>query len=116
MPKLSKPKTSKTIPVILMAVGVVLIVSAGIFILDSLTSAEPEGLGKWVFDVLTLALGAGASIKGWMDLGNKQSSKNNNKRTQEVIDSPGSEQIMKGKGGIQKQKSVRSERSKQKME
>ncbi|MBI5961851.1 MAG: hypothetical protein HY863_00115, partial [Chloroflexi bacterium] len=58
----------KTISYILIGTGAVLLIGAGIFFLDSLTAAEPVGLGKWVFDILGLALGAGASFKGWKDV------------------------------------------------
>ena len=58
----------KTISYILIGAGVVLLIGAGIFFLDSLTATEPVGLGKWLFDLLVLTLGAGASFKGWKDV------------------------------------------------
>ena len=58
----------KVISFILIITGAALLLGAGIFIMDSLTAAEPAGLGKWIFDILGLLLGAGASIKGWLDI------------------------------------------------
>ncbi len=62
-------------PWLLIGLGVVLLLSAGLFILDSLTSAEPASLGRWLFDVLLAVLGAGASIQGWKGVFKKDTSK-----------------------------------------
>ena len=76
--KSSKPKkkeetmNKKVVPIILIILGAASLLGAGIFFLDSLTAAEPVGLGKWIFDILGLLLGAGASIKGWMDIFKKK--------------------------------------------
>ena len=80
MPKSSKSKKKDTVSnqkifsFVLICLGAVCLIGAGFFILDSLTATEPAGLGKWIFDILVLALGAGASIKGWKDIFKKDKS------------------------------------------
>lgn len=68
MPASKEKKKNKTVSFILIAIGIVLLLGAGIFILDSLTAAEPAGLGKWIFDIFVLVLGAGASFTGWRNV------------------------------------------------
>lgn len=48
--------------------GLALLLGAGAFWLDTLTSDEPASLGTTIRDWLTLLAGLGASIKGWLDL------------------------------------------------
>src|SRR5689334_11009469 len=61
----------KAVPIILMIVGTAILIGIGLFALDNVTSAKPEGLGTWISTVLGLVLGAAAGIKGWMDLSKK---------------------------------------------
>ncbi len=109
----------KIVPIILIITGAAFLFGAILFLLDNLTASEPVGLGKWIFDIFIALLGAGANIKGWMDLRKARSEQSGavgkDQRIQEAIDSPDSEQHMEGKGGIQRQKSLRSPRSKQTM-
>ena len=58
----------KIVPLMFVIVGAALILGAAFSWLDTLTATEPVGLGKWIFDILGLLLGAGASIKGLMDI------------------------------------------------
>lgn len=62
----------KIVPLILVIVGAALTLGALISWSDTLTAAEPAGLGKWIFDVLGLLLGAGAGLKGLLDLFKKE--------------------------------------------
>lgn len=104
----------KIIPIVLILAGIAFLLGAILSWLDNLTATEPVGIGKWVFDVLQLLLGAGAGIGGWMGLRKDKTAKpSGGQRIQEVINSPGAEQVMEGNGGIQEQKSVRSPGSKQ---
>lgn len=106
----------KTVSIILIIFGAALLLGSFIFVLDKQTAVEPAGLGEQIFNILGLSVGAGIGIKGWMDLRKIQKDKSaNEQRTQEAVDSPDSEQTMEGKGGVQKQKSVRSSGSKQTM-
>jgi tetratricopeptide (TPR) repeat protein len=57
----------KTIAIILMIAGAALVVGVTLFALDRATSAEPDGLGTWIFTVLGLLLGASTGLKGWVD-------------------------------------------------
>lgn len=110
----------KYFPLTLVIFGAILLVSAGVFWLETLTSSQPAGLGKTILDWFTLAAGLGASIKGWMDLaGNRKDPASANQgsvRSQTVNNSPGAEQTMRGNGGEMKQTSTDSPRSKQTME
>ncbi|MBE0682984.1 MAG: tetratricopeptide repeat protein [Anaerolineales bacterium] len=58
----------KALPIILVLIGAALLITAVVFWIDSSTSPEPESFGKSLRDWITLILGIGASIKGWMDL------------------------------------------------
>ncbi|HUE99578.1 MAG TPA: phage holin family protein, partial [Anaerolineales bacterium] len=62
----------KSIAIVLMIVGAALLIGVGLFALDIATSAEPEGLGTWIFTVLGLLLGASTGIKGWLDWNKKE--------------------------------------------
>ena len=107
----------KIFPIILIFLGLAFVLGALLSWFDNSTAAQPVGLGKWVFDVLQFLVGAaGTGIGGWLSLRkNKPDNSGKNQRTQETIGSPDSEQSMEGKGTPQKQKSVRSPRSKQTM-
>lgn len=108
---------NKILPIVLIITGSAFVIGSLFFILDSLTATEPSGLGEQITNILVLLLGAGAGIKGWIDLKNeKTKDKVQGQRTQELTDSPRSEQMMKGKGGTQKQKATNSADSKQHME
>jgi tetratricopeptide (TPR) repeat protein len=61
-------KKKKIIPLILIFIGLALLLGALFFWIDTLTSAEPAKLSESIRDWLTLLLGLGASLKGWMDL------------------------------------------------
>jgi hypothetical protein len=107
---------TKIIPIILILAGLAFVLGALFSWFDNLTTVEPVGLGKWIFDVLQFLVGAGAGIGGWLSLRkSKSESSGETTRVQESINSPDSEQAMEGNGGIQKQKSVDSPRSKQTM-
>ena len=58
----------KIVPIIFIIIGAACLLGAGLFFVDSLTATEPVGLGKWIFDIFGLIFGAGAGIKGLMDL------------------------------------------------
>ncbi|MBA4380088.1 MAG: hypothetical protein C0393_05305 [Anaerolinea sp.] len=58
----------KVLPILLIILGLALLLGAGAFWLDALTSDEPASLGTTIRDWLTLLAGLGASIKGWLDL------------------------------------------------
>lgn len=106
----------KIFPMVLMLLGAAFVLGALFSWFDNLTAAEPVGLGKWIFDVLQFLVGAGAGIGGWLSLRKEKSEESGiNQRIQEAMDSPDSEQTMEGKAVSQKQKSVRSPRSKQTM-
>lgn len=105
----------KIVSIVLIIFGAALLLGSAFFILDGMTSEKAPGLGEQILKMLGIIIGAGAGIKGWLDF-RSAPPRANEERTQEAIDSPDSEQTMKGKGGIQKQKSVRSPRSKQNME
>lgn len=108
---------NKILPIVLMIIGSAFVIGSLFFILDSLTATEPSGLGQQITNILVLLLGAGAGVKGWLDLKKgAPKGKVEGQRTQELIDSPRSEQVMKGKGGTQKQKATNSADSKQHME
>jgi hypothetical protein len=104
-----------TVSIILITVGAAMLLGSLVFLLDGLTSEKAAGLGDQILKILGILIGAGTGIKGWLDL-RKAQSQAREERIQEAIDSPDSEQSMKGKGGVQKQKSVRSAGSKQNME
>lgn len=105
----------KIFPIVLILLGVAFVLGAFFSWFDNSTT-QSVGLGKWVFDVLQFLVGAGAGIGGWLSLRKGKSEvSGSNQRVQETMDSPDSEQIMEGKGSSQKQKSVRSPRSKQSM-
>jgi hypothetical protein len=108
---------NKIVPIVLLLVGFAFVLGALFSWLDNLTAQEPVGLGKWVFDVLQFLVGAaGTGLGAWLALRKDRPAKlSGDQRIQEAIDSPDSEQIMEGRGGTQKQKSVRSGRSKQTM-
>jgi hypothetical protein len=61
----------KVLPLIFVLIGTALLITAAVFWIDSSTSAEPESFGKALRDWLTLIVGLGASIKGWVDLAKK---------------------------------------------
>jgi uncharacterized membrane protein YcjF (UPF0283 family) len=105
----------KAISIVLIIVGAALLFGSVVFVVDGMTAEKPAGLGEQILKILGILIGAGTGLKGWLDLRKVQSSADG-ERTQEAIDSPDSEQTMKGKGGVQKQKSVRSAGSKQNME
>lgn len=109
---------NKILPFILLLVGLAFVLGALFSWFDNLTAAEPVGLGKWIFDVLEFVVGAAGTWFGLMLTlrKNEPEKPDQPQRIQETIDSPYSEQTMTGKGGDQKQKSVRSPGSKQKME
>ncbi|HAX70142.1 MAG TPA: hypothetical protein DCY14_11070 [Anaerolineae bacterium] len=109
---------NRLIPIVLILAGLALFLGALFFLIDKSTSASPPGLGGQIIEILVLLIGAGSGIKGWLDLRKNPRETirhSKNQRTQDLIDSPNSEQTMEGKGGIQKQKAVRSEGSKQNM-
>ncbi len=62
----------RILPAILVIVGSALLLASILSALDNATASEPVGLGKWLFDVLGTLLGAGAGIKGWLDLRQKK--------------------------------------------
>lgn len=107
----------KIVPIALLLIGFAFVLGALFSWLDNSTAQEPVGLGEWVFNVLQFLVGAaGTGLGAWLALRKDKTAKSGgDQRIQEVTDSPDSEQVMEGKGGIQKQKSVRSERSKQTM-
>lgn len=105
----------KIISIVLVIFGAALLLGSVFFILDGMTAEKVSGLGEQILKVLGALVGAGTGIKGWMDF-RKSSPQILEERIQEAIDSPDSEQIMKGRGGKQKQKSMGSARSKQNME
>jgi len=70
--ELAMQKKKKIIPLILIFVGLALLLGALFFWIDTLTSAEPAKLSESIRDWLTLFLGLGASLKGWMDLFKKE--------------------------------------------
>lgn len=120
MPKAAKPKEGeamnrKIVSIVLIIFGAALLLGSVFFILDGMTAEKAPGLGEQILKVLGALVGVGTGLKGWLDF-RKPQSQRSEERIQEVIDSPDSEQTMKGKGGRQKQKSVRSARSKQNME
>jgi len=106
----------KIFPIVLMLLGAAFVLGAFFSWFDNLTTTQTVGLGKWMFDVLQFLVGAGAGIGGWLSLRKGKSEESGkNQRIQETLDSPDSEQTMEGKGTPQKQKSLHSPRSKQKM-
>lgn len=109
---------NRLIPIVFILAGLALFLGALFFLIDTSTSASPSGLGEQIIEFLALLTGAGSGIKGWLDLQKNPREANRqpkDQRTQDLLDSPNSEQTMEGKGGIQKQKAVRSEGSKQNM-
>lgn len=110
-------KKEKIVPIVLILVGLAFVLGAVFSWLDNLTAAEPVGLGKWIFDVLQFLIGAAGTWFGyWLSVKkSKSETPSESQRTQEAIRSPDSEQSMEGKGGLQKQKTVDSPRSKQTM-
>ena len=107
----------KIIPLILFLIGLAFLLGALFSWFDNLTTTEPVGLGKWIFDVFQLLIGTAGTWAGiWLALRkNKSENSTGPQRRQESVDSPDSEQIMEGAAGLQKQKSIRSDRSKQTM-
>jgi len=67
-------KKKKIIPLLLIFIGLALLLGALFFWIDTLTSAEPTKLSESIRDWLTLLLGLGASLKGWIDLLKKEKS------------------------------------------
>ncbi|MDL1911610.1 hypothetical protein FBQ81_13125, partial [Chloroflexi bacterium CFX6] len=59
---------SKIFPIALILLGGAFVLGALFSWFDNLTTAEPVGLGKWIFDVLQFLVGAGAGIGGWLGL------------------------------------------------
>lgn len=108
-------KKEKIVPVVLFLVGLAFVLGAVFSWLDNLTAIEPVGLGKWIFDVLQFLIGAAGTWFGYsLSMKNGKAEKaSENRRTQEAIRSPKSEQTMEGKGGAQK--TVDSPGSKQTM-
>src|SRR6266487_4211911 len=98
---------NRIVPIILLLVGLAFVLGALFSWFDNMTTTEPVGLGKWIFDVLQFLVGAGAGIGGWLSL-RKSKSENSGGviRIQEAVDSPDSEQTMEGKAGMQKQRSA----------
>lgn len=107
----------KIFPLILILIGLGFLLGALFSWFDNLTTTEPVGLGKWVFDVLQFLFGAAGTWLGiWLGLRKDKSDQSGGtKRIQEIVLSPDSEQTMEGKAGVQTQKSVDSPRSKQSM-
>lgn len=62
----------KVFPLILVLVGLAFLITAIVFWIDTRTSLEPPNFGQSLRDWLTLIVGLGASIKGWMDLLKKE--------------------------------------------
>lgn len=62
----------KILPLILVLIGAALLITAVVFWIDSSTSTQPDSFGKSLRDWITLILGIGASIKGWMDIFKKE--------------------------------------------
>jgi len=62
----------KALPLTLVLIGAALLITAVVFWIDSSTSVQPESFGKSLRDWITLILGIGASIKGWVDLFKKE--------------------------------------------
>jgi hypothetical protein len=65
----------KLVPLLFIFVGIVFLMGAVISWLDNLTASEPVGVGKWIFDIFVTLIGAGASVKGWLDLFKKDNGK-----------------------------------------
>ena len=106
----------KAVPFVLIVLGAAFVLGALFSGFDNLTTSDPVGLGKWIFDVLQFLVGAGAGIGGWLSLKKIRTDDSGRiTRIQEALNSPDSEQAMEGKAGTQKQKSVDSPRSKQTM-
>lgn len=60
---------NKILSVILLLVGLAFVLGALFSWFDNLTTTEPVGLGKWIFDVMQFLVGtAGAGIGGWLSL------------------------------------------------
>ena len=62
----------KVLPLIFVLIGAALLITAVVFWIDSSTSTQPDSFGKSLRDWITLILGIGASLKGWMDLFKKE--------------------------------------------
>jgi hypothetical protein len=58
----------KALPLIFVLVGLAFLVTAIVFWIDTRTSNMPPSFGQSLRDWLTLIVGLGASIKGWIDL------------------------------------------------
>jgi hypothetical protein len=61
-------KKKRIIAILLIVFGILFLISAATFWIDTLTSSQPAGLGQNLRDWLTTIAGLGASIKGWIDL------------------------------------------------
>lgn len=62
----------KIIPIILIVTGAAILLGLLLFRLDSLTSAQPKGLGEQIFNALGLLLGAGTGLTGLIGLFKKE--------------------------------------------
>jgi len=62
----------KVLPLTLVLLGAALLVTAVVFWIDSNNSAAPQNFGQSLRDWITLIVGLGASIKGWVDLVKKE--------------------------------------------
>ncbi len=104
----------KAAAIVLIVVGLVFL----FYFLSSMLDAKPESLLTWV----ALALGAGANLKGWVDLFKKEkkekseAGKKSEQQIQEMQSSLFGGQSMKGKGGKQRQTMKNSIGGKQNME
>ena len=66
----------KALPLTLILLGAALLITAVVFWIDSRSSAQPQSFGQALRDWITLILGLGASLKGWLDLSKKETPPN----------------------------------------
>jgi signal transduction histidine kinase len=66
----------KALPLTLILLGAALLITAVVFWIDSSNSAEPQSFGQALRDWITLILGLGASLKGWLDFAKKETPPN----------------------------------------
>lgn len=111
---------NKVIAIVIIVFGLVLVAAAVYTLLEP---PKDGGILAVVGQIIAFLLGASANIKGWKDLFKKESTSVSKsavtgtaQRSQEAIDSPNAEQVMRGKGGRMTQKSKNSPGSKQTME
>ena len=66
----------KALPLTLILLGAALLITAVVFWIDSRSSAQPQSFGQALRDWITLILGLGASLKGWLDFAKKETPPN----------------------------------------